>query len=65
MVGHGFEFDDVAVAFGANIGDELLKSGVNVSSEDWSPIFRTPDDVKRAAVDDIVVGPDFNHVDTI
>ena len=55
MVGHGFEFDDVAAALDTDVGDELFESVVHVASDDWSPIFWAPDDVEGAAIDNVVV----------
>ena len=65
MVGHGFDLDDVALTFGADLADDLLEPSVHGSFDDGSPVLSAPHDVIDTPVDDVVVGSDFSHTGTI
>jgi hypothetical protein len=59
MIRHRFQFDDRCVPFGADLADDLLETRLDKPAEDPPALFRAPHNVVGAAVDDVVVRPEF------
>lgn len=65
MVRHRFQFDEVGATLCANLVNDLLESRVHAPFDNRAAVLWAPDDVVSATVDDVVVGSDCDHVDTI
>ena len=61
VVGHRLQLDEVALTLFADFTDEFFEPLVHGSLDDGAAVLGAPHHVVRAAVDDVVVGPDFNH----
>jgi hypothetical protein len=62
VIGHGLQFDDLGIPLLAHLFDDLLQAVVHLPGDDGASVFRAPDDVVGAPVDNVVVGLDCNHV---
>jgi len=56
VVGHGFQFNDVGVAFGAHFSDDFFEAGFDVAFDDFASPFRAPHNVVVAAVNHVLIG---------
>lgn len=57
VVGHDLNLGSLAFEFLGNLIGYLNETVPNlVSIENWSPVFRTPDDVVVAAIHNVIVG---------